>query len=97
MKQFEVDKVVVSLITTDDGSDRVAVKMSEDLEHVMALTPVQARALATELITAVNRAEVKASLKTSPNMWRRTGNAPSCPVEVATYPGESRPRLATAG
>jgi hypothetical protein len=49
----------------------------------LALTPAQARLLATELITAVNREEVKGTLKTSPNLWRR--------------PGESRPRLATVG
>jgi hypothetical protein len=85
------------LIVGDDGSDRVAIKLAEGLDNVMLLSPAQARALATELITAVNRAEVKASLKTSPNLWRRSGNAPSRPVEVPSYLGESRPRLATAG
>lgn len=97
MRQAEVDKMTVSLICGDDGSDRVAIVMAEGLENVLALTPAQARALATDLITAVNRAEVKASLKTSPNMWRRGGNAPTRPVDVPTCSGESRPRLAAAG
>jgi hypothetical protein len=97
MKEFEVDQMSVSLIAGDDGSDRVALKVADGLDNVMVLTPAQARALATELITAVNRAEVKASLKTSPNMWRRTGNTPTRPVEAPSYLGEPMPRLSTAG
>jgi hypothetical protein len=86
MNQSEVDKMEISLISGDDGVDRIAIKLAselaEELGSTMTLTPGQARMLATELIAAVNRAEVKSSLKTSPNMWRRQG--------------EARPRLATA-
>ena len=97
MKQFEVSQVNVSLISGDDGSDRVTLKTADGMDDVMVLTPAQARALATELITAVNRAEVKASLKTSPNLWRRSGNTQTRPVEASSYQGEPIPRLATAG
>jgi hypothetical protein len=87
MMQHEVEKMDVSLIAGDDGFDRVAIKlmseMAGELGSSLTLTPGQARILATELIAAVNRAEVKSSLKTSPNLWRRQG--------------EVRPRLATAG
>ena len=82
MMQHEVDKMDVSLIPGDDGSDRIAIKLASELGASLTLTPSQARILATELIAAVNRAEVKSSLKTSPNLWRRQG--------------EVRPRLATA-
>lgn len=81
-----VEKMDVSLISGDDGSDRIAINLVNQLEGEtlsgLTLTPSQARMLATELIAAVNRAEVKKSLKTSPNLWRRQG--------------EARPRLATA-
>lgn len=97
MKQIESNQVKVSLIAGDDGADRVAINIAEGLENAMVLTPALARALATELITAVNRAEVKASLKTSPNLWRRSGNNQPRPAEAASYSGESRPRLLTAG
>ncbi len=87
MLQLEVSKMDVSLISSDEGVDRIAIKLVSGLtgeaEPSLSLTPSQARALATELIAAVNRAEVKNSLKTSPNLWRRQG--------------EARPRLATAG
>lgn len=97
MKQLETSQLKVSLISGDDGSDRVAFNIASGLENVMLLTPAQARALATELITAVNRAEVKASLKTSPNLWRRSSNTSPRPTEAAPYQGEPIPRLATAG
>lgn len=96
MASNNAGNVMVTLLTGDDGLDRVIIRMAEGPEHEMALTPCQARALATDLITAVNRAEVKASLKASPNMWRRAGTAPVRQTE-ATYPGESQPRLAMAG
>jgi len=87
MMQHEVDNMDVNLISGEDGFDRVAIKLASELAGELGtsltLTPSQARVLATELIAAVNRAEVKSSLKTSPNLWRRQG--------------ESRPRLATAG
>ncbi len=87
MLQNEVSQVDVSLISNDDGSDRIAINVLNNLlagdpTAALLLTPSQARLLATELISAVNRAEVKKSLKTSPNLWRRQG--------------EARPRLATA-
>jgi hypothetical protein len=82
MKQTEVNAVNVDLAPGDDGSDRVVLRLENGMDLALALTPAQARILATELITAVNRAEVKSSLKSSPNFWRRAG--------------ESRPRLATA-
>lgn len=83
MLLHEIDKMDVSLIPGDDGFDRIAIKLLSDLGASLTLTPSQARILATELIAAVNRAEVKSSLKNSPNLWRRQG--------------EVRPRLATAG
>jgi len=87
MLQNEVSQVDVSLISNDDGLDRIAINLlnnilAGDNSTALLLTPSQARTLATELISAVNRAEVKKSLKTSPNLWRRQG--------------EARPRLATA-
>lgn len=97
MTQIEASQVKVALISGDDGSDRIAINLSEALDNVTVLTPAQARMLATELITAVNRAEVKASLKTTPNLWRRAGNAPGRPVEAPAYQGEPHARLVTAG
>jgi hypothetical protein len=86
MLQLEVSKMDVSLISSDEGVDRISIKLvsvlTGEAEPSLSLTPSQARTLATELIAAVNRAEVKNSLKTSPNLWRRQG--------------EARPRLATA-
>ena len=72
----------VSLISGDDGFDRVAISLVGEGCTALTLTPAQARVLATELISAVNRAEVKKSLQSGPNMWRRQG--------------EAHPRLATA-
>ncbi|OYY95324.1 MAG: hypothetical protein B7Y41_02130 [Hydrogenophilales bacterium 28-61-23] len=86
MMQHEVENMNVSLISGDDGFDRIAIKIASALAgeagSSLTLTPSQARVLATELIAAVNRAEVKNSLKTSPNLWRRQG--------------VTQPRLATA-
>jgi hypothetical protein len=79
----QVSQVQVVLTTTEDGQDRVAITLEGPHGSTLALTPSQARALATDLITAVNRAEVKANLKVSPNLWRRSG--------------ESRPHLLAAG
>jgi hypothetical protein len=79
----QVTKVQVSLTTTEDGQDRVAVSLGGLDAAALSLTPSQARALATDLITAVNRAEVKANLKVSPNLRRRVG--------------EPLPRLMAAG
>lgn len=79
----QVPQVQVILTTTEDGQDRVAITLEGTHATALALTPSQARALATDLITAVNRAEVKANLKVSPNLWRRSQ--------------EARPRLLVAG
>ena len=84
MIQSHQDKVEVTVVAGVDGPDRITLHVGDSGEKLlMTLTPSQARLLATELIAAVNRAEVKANLKTGTNMWRRTG--------------ESHPRLATAG
>jgi hypothetical protein len=84
MIQSRQDKVEVSVVAGVDGVDRIALMVGDSGEsRLLSLTPGQARLLATELIAAVNRAEVKANLKTGTNLWRK--------------PGESRPRLATAG
>lgn len=69
----QVTQVRVVLTTTEDGHDRVAITLEGTHGTALALTPSQARALATELIAAVNRAEVKANLKVSPNLCRRSG------------------------
>jgi len=63
------EAVFVTLISGPDGTDNIALELPGG-ERVM-MTPAQARGLATSLITAVNRAEVKASLRVSTNMWRR--------------------------
>ncbi len=63
------EPVFVSLITGPQGTDRVAIELAGG--EVLMLSPAQARSLATSLITAVNRAEVKASLRVSTNLWRR--------------------------
>ena len=80
MNQKNIEKLAVSLISGDDGLDRIAVHLvgvvGSDI-NPLTLTPHQARMLATELITAVNRAEVKKSLQTSSNLWRRQGEASS--------------------
>lgn len=77
-------KVEVTVSASVDGSDRITMRTGVSNEEVLlSMTPSQARLLATELIAAVNRAEVKANLKTGTNLWRQ--------------PGKSDPRLATAG
>ena len=73
----------VVLTTTEDGQDQPALTLEGTPGTALALTPSQARAMATDLITAVNRAEVRANLKVSPNFWRRSR--------------ESSPRLQVAG
>jgi hypothetical protein len=84
MIQSHQEKMEVTVVAGVDGSDRITLQANDSGERLLlTLTPNQARLLATELIAAVNRAEVKANLKTGTNMWRRSG--------------ESRPRLAAAG
>lgn len=69
MTDLSNDHVFVSLIPDRSGEDHIALEL-EDGQMVL-LTTDQARALATSLISAVNRAEVKASLRVSHNLWRR--------------------------
>jgi len=84
MIQSQQHKVEVTVAASGDGSDRIALQVGDSGESkLLTLTPSQARLLATELIAAVNRAEVKANLKSGTNMWRKSG--------------EAHPRLATAG
>lgn len=84
MIQSHQGKMEVTVVADVDGTERITLQVNDSGEGLaLTLTPNQARLLATELIAAVNRAEVKANLKTGTNMWRRSG--------------ESRPRLATAG
>ena len=59
----------INLKEDHQGRDRVIVALkTEGCE--LQLTPHQARVLATELIMAVNRAEVRGNLKHSHNMGR---------------------------
>jgi len=67
------EAVFVSLISGAEGRDSVAIELAGG--EVVMMTPTQARSLATSLITAVNRAEVKASLRVSTNLWRRMGES----------------------
>jgi len=53
------------------GRDRVVVTLQAQACE-LTLTPHQARVLATELIMAVNRAEVRSNLKHNHNMVRGT-------------------------
>ncbi len=80
LTQFE--NVEVSVLAGVDGAERIALSIG-DQGSTMKLTPAQARLLATELIAAVNRAEVKASLKVGNNMWRRP-NEPSTRLASAS-------------
>lgn len=82
MNTSKVNQVKVHLTNNDQGQECVSLNISGEGEGLaLCLSPSQARALATDLVTAVNRVEVKANLKFSPNMWRR--------------PGEQTTRLAT--
>ena len=69
------EAVSVSLISNPDGADSVTMEVAGG--EVLTMTPAQARSLATSLITAVNRAEVKASLRVSTNLWRRADDPDS--------------------
>ena len=59
----------ISLKEDAQGRDRVEVTLQPQ-GCALNLTPHQARVLATELIMAVNRAEVRSNLKHSQNMVR---------------------------
>ncbi len=61
------DSLNIQLKEDAQGRDRVELVLQQ---CTLALTPHQARVLATELIMAVNRAEVRNNLKNSQNMVR---------------------------
>lgn len=61
----------INLKEDPHGRDRVVVAL-QSLGCELNMTPHQARVLATELIMAVNRAEVRSNLKHSHNMVRGT-------------------------
>jgi hypothetical protein len=61
--------VSISLVEDNGGKDRVAFTLSNG-ECDLKLSPHQARVLATELIMAVNRAEVRGNLRRSQNLTR---------------------------
>ncbi|HQS99364.1 MAG: hypothetical protein B7Y26_08660 [Hydrogenophilales bacterium 16-64-46] len=61
------DTLNIHLKEDAQGRDRVELLLQQ---CTLALTPHQARVLATELIMAVNRAEVRNNLKNSQNMVR---------------------------
>ncbi|MBT9569401.1 MAG: hypothetical protein IV085_14020 [Thiobacillus sp.] len=73
----------INLKEDQQGRDRVIVTLkSEGCE--LQLTPHQARVLATELIMAVNRAEVRSNLKHSHNMVRSTQQSATQKKDVFT-------------
>lgn len=63
----------VSLVA-GDATDQIALTFTSADGKTLVLTPAQARALATDLIGAVNRAEVKSRLKSTPSLWERAGS-----------------------
>lgn len=63
------DALSITLQADEQGRDSVVLALqAQGCE--LSLTPHQARVLATELIMAVNRAEVRNNLKNSQNMVR---------------------------
>jgi hypothetical protein len=64
----------ITLQEDGNGRDRVVVALAAQ-GCELNLTPHQARVLATELIMAVNRAEVRSNLKHSQNMVRSSAPA----------------------
>lgn len=75
MIEMESGKVLdIKLKEDAQGRDRVVLTL-ESQAYALSLTPHQARVLATELIMAVNRAEVRNNLKHSHNMVRDSQSA----------------------
>jgi hypothetical protein len=68
------NKVNITLEEDEAGRDQVVFSLDSSQTK---LTPYQARVLATELIMAVNRAEVRGNLKRSHNFSRMPEPAPS--------------------
>lgn len=66
---MELSNVAITLEEDEGGKDQVVFSLNDDRQ--MKLTPHQARVLATELIMAVNRAEVRGNLKRSHNFSRK--------------------------
>jgi len=62
-------KVDITLEEDDGGKDQIVFSLDEISQ--LKMTPHQARVLATELIMAVNRAEVRGNLKRSHNFSRK--------------------------
>jgi hypothetical protein len=70
MIELEAGNILdISLKEDAQGRDRVEVTL-QSLGCALNLTPHQARVLATELIMAVNRAEVRSNLRHSQNVVR---------------------------
>lgn len=70
------EKIAVSVVSGMDGVDRIFMQCEGRSDALLLnLSPSQARALANDLIAAVNRAEVKASIKAGPSLWRQTPQA----------------------
>ena len=70
MIELEPGKVLeISLKEDAQGRDRVMLTLAAQV-NALSLSPHQARVLATELIMAVNRAEVRNNLKNSHSMVR---------------------------
>ncbi len=67
------EHVFVSLVPGIGGEDCISLELEDG--QMMILTAAQARTLANTLIGAVNRAEVKTSLRVSGNLWRREEDA----------------------
>ncbi len=65
----------INLREDSHGRDRVALTLGQGC--TLELSPHQARVLATELIMAVNRAEVRNNLKHSQNNMTRGGDSGS--------------------
>ena len=71
----------IALKEDQQGRDRVIVALKSDACELQ-LTPHQARVLATELIMAVNRAEVRSNLKHNHNLVRSTQHPASHKKEL---------------
>lgn len=67
------DHFHIALAPSLSGEDRIALQL--DNGQMVQLSANEARALATSLIHAVNRVEVKTSLRVSHNLWRRNDHA----------------------
>lgn len=73
MVKLEQGTLDIALREDSEGRDQVTLAFGTR-ECELKLTPHQARQLATELIMAVNRAEVRNNLKKSQNLTRKGQN-----------------------